>query len=406
MQSSDEGEDPLPKDEEELKTKKDRYKVLKLLGRGGYGAVYSVLRLSDSEKFAIKCENASAVRKSLYMDCNVLKGAAQIRSRHFCTVIDQAAVKDRFNFIVMKLIGKNLWDLRMDTPECRFSLGTALKAAAQCLISIEQLHRFGYLHRDIKPGNFAAGRVESNEHHTIFMLDFGLCREFVKREEGKIRTQRKSAPFRGTTRYAPLNSMLELDTGRKDDIESWLYMVVEWTSGGLPWRKLKASDRDKVLRFKKELRSKDEIIEDMYYNCPRKEFHRILKYTDSLDFYSQPDYQFVYFCIQHAATANKIKDADPIDWDPDVPYIGPIEVPGDGKVIDLEVEMRMSAEGSNNKTKKEKDSMKRQKKKEEKEDAKNRTKKREAKKSEKEKKEKTKKESSGANASKKSENKT
>uniref|UniRef100_A0A1I7T2J3 Protein kinase domain-containing protein n=1 Tax=Caenorhabditis tropicalis TaxID=1561998 RepID=A0A1I7T2J3_9PELO len=297
------------------------------------------------------------------MDCNVLKGAAQIKSRHFCTVLDQAAVKDRFNFIVMKLIGKNLWDLRMDTPECRFSLGTALKAAAQCLVSIEQLHRFGYLHRDIKPGNFAAGRKESNEHHTIFMLDFGLCREFVKRGEGKMRTQRSSAPFRGTTRYAPLNSMLEVDTGRKDDIESWLYMVVEWTSGGLPWRKLKASDRDKVLQFKKELRVKEEIQEDMFYNCPKKEFFRILKYTDTLDFYSTPDYKFVYFCIQHAATANKIKDSDPLDWDPNTPYMGPIEPPGDGKVIDLEVEVGgTSNEGSLKKTKKEKETVKKGKK--------------------------------------------
>ncbi|CAL2037308.1 unnamed protein product [Caenorhabditis brenneri] len=375
MQSSEEGDDPMPKDDEELKTKKDRYKVLALLGKGGYGAVYSVLRLSDMEKFAIKCENASAARKALYMDCNVLKGAAQIKSRHFCTVIDQAAVKDRFNFIVMKLIGKNLWDLRMDTAECRFSLGTALKAAAQCLVSIEQLHRFGYLHRDIKPGNFAAGRKESNEHHTIFMLDFGLCREFVKRGEGKLRTQRASAPFRGTTRYAPLNSMLEADTGRKDDIESWLYMVVEWTSGGLPWRKLKAGDRDKVLQFKKDLRTKEEMQEDMFYNCPKKEFFRILKYTDSLDFYSTPDYKFVYYCIQHAAAANKIKDSDPLDWDQNSPYIGPIEPPGDGKVIELDVEGVMSNEGSLNKTRKERETKRRAKKEEDKESEKNHAKK-------------------------------
>uniref|UniRef100_A0A8R1DIR3 Protein kinase domain-containing protein n=1 Tax=Caenorhabditis japonica TaxID=281687 RepID=A0A8R1DIR3_CAEJA len=328
MQASDkDSDDPMPRDNEELKTKKDRYKVLALLGKGGYGAVYSVTRLSDSERFAIKCENANAPRKSLYMDCNVLKGAAQIKSRHFCTVIDQAAVKDRFNFIVMKMIGKNLWDLRMDTPELRFSMGTALKAAAQCLVSIEQLHRFGYLHRDIKPGNFAAGRKETNEHHTIFMLDFGLCREYVKRGEGKVRLQRSSAPFRGTTRYAPLGSMMEMDTARKDDIESWLYMVVEWTSGQLPWHKLKSHDRDKVMQFKKDLRNKPEVQDDFFYDCPKKEFLRILKYVDSLGFYSTPDYKFVYFCIQHAGTANNVKDTDPLDWDASCPFNGPIESP-------------------------------------------------------------------------------
>ncbi|EGT35417.1 hypothetical protein CAEBREN_29816 [Caenorhabditis brenneri] len=356
MMSSDEADDVLPREDEMLKTKKDKYKVIALLGKGGYGAVYSVLRMSDSEKFAIKCEKATAAKKVLLMDCNVMKGATQIKSRHFCTVLDRANVKDRFNFVVMKLIGKNLWDLRQDRPDGRFTLGTALKTAAQCLVSIEHLHSFGYLHRDIKPGNFAAGRKESNEHHTIFMLDFGLCREFVKRAEGKdMRAPRSTAPFRGTTRYAPLSAMLQQDQSRKDDIESWLYMVVEWTSGGLPWRKLKAHDREKVLQYKQDVRTKADILDDFFYNCPKKEFTRILKYVDSLGYYAVPDYKFIYYCVQHAATANKIKDTDPIDWDPDRPYYGPVEAPGDGKVIDLEVEGGASTKDFSKRHAKEKD---------------------------------------------------
>ncbi|CAB3404086.1 unnamed protein product [Caenorhabditis bovis] len=363
--SSDETDEVLPKEDEILKTKKDKYKVGALLGKGGYGAVFLVCRISDNEKLAIKCEKSNAIKKVLLMDCNVMRGASQIKSKHFCSVIDRAAVKDRFNFIVMTLIGKNLWDLRQDRPDGRFSLGTSIKAANQCLVAIEQLHRFGFLHRDIKPGNFAAGRKETNEHHIIFMLDFGLCREFVKRAEGKdIRTPRATAPFRGTTRYAPLSAMNQVDQARKDDLEGWLYMVVEWTSGGLPWRKLKATDREKVLQHKIEVRTKTDALDDFFYNCPKKEFNRILKYIDSLGYYAVPDYQFIYYCMQHAASANNIKDSDPIDWDPDHPYMGPIEVPGDGKVIDLEVERDEHAkdESLNNSKTKEKSTMKKPKK--------------------------------------------
>uniref|UniRef100_A0A183GNP9 Protein kinase domain-containing protein n=1 Tax=Heligmosomoides polygyrus TaxID=6339 RepID=A0A183GNP9_HELPZ len=78
-------------------------------------------------------------------------------------------------------LGTNLWDLRVERETMRFTLNTALKAAEQCLICIEELHRLGYLHRDIKPGNFAIGREETNEHHIIFMLDFGLARKYQEK---------------------------------------------------------------------------------------------------------------------------------------------------------------------------------------------------------------------------------
>jgi len=38
-------------------------------------------------------------------------------------------------------VGKNLWDLRVERESCRFTMNTALKAAEQCLLCIEHLHR-------------------------------------------------------------------------------------------------------------------------------------------------------------------------------------------------------------------------------------------------------------------------
>lgn len=76
-------------------------------------------------------------------------------------------------------LGANLWDLRMQRDEQKFLMNTSLKAALQCLMAIEDLHRVGYLHRDIKPGNYCIGKKETNDNHIVFMLDFGLCRKFV-----------------------------------------------------------------------------------------------------------------------------------------------------------------------------------------------------------------------------------
>ena len=52
------------------------------------------------------------------------------------------------------------------------------------------------------------------------MLDFGLCRKFVGDAEQKdLRMPRASAPFRGTTRYAAIAALRQMEQSRKDDIE-------------------------------------------------------------------------------------------------------------------------------------------------------------------------------------------
>jgi len=52
------------------------------------------------------------------------------------------------------------------------------------------------------------GRVNTgylNDTHTVYMLDFGLARQYTN-SEGNVRTPRSAAGFRGTVRYASLNA--------------------------------------------------------------------------------------------------------------------------------------------------------------------------------------------------------
>ncbi|EYC40165.1 hypothetical protein Y032_0626g823 [Ancylostoma ceylanicum] len=41
-----------------------------------------------------------------------------------------------------------------------FSLATGLGASCQCLEALRELHRAGFIHRDVKPANFACGKDE------------------------------------------------------------------------------------------------------------------------------------------------------------------------------------------------------------------------------------------------------
>ncbi|KJH52532.1 hypothetical protein DICVIV_01242 [Dictyocaulus viviparus] len=117
-----------------------------------------------------------------------------------------------------------------------------------------------------------------------------------------------------------------------------MYMVVEWTSGGLPWRKYKADNREEVLKMKEEVRDSAEAMGIFFRNCPEREFKRILKYLYELTYFSIPDYNFVYYCIQHACKANNIKPTDPLDWDMSHKFAGPTGPPGDGKMSGITID--------------------------------------------------------------------
>ena len=82
-------------------------------------------------------------------------------------------------FIVMTLLGPDLAKLRNECIDRKFTLPTALRVGMQTLGAIHELHRLGFLSRDVKPGNFAIGNKDDEMHRLIFMFDFGLSRKYI-----------------------------------------------------------------------------------------------------------------------------------------------------------------------------------------------------------------------------------
>ena len=78
-------------------------------------------------------------------------------------------------------------------------------------------------------------------HDTCFIIDFGLARRYVL-SNGEVRPPRESTGFRGTARYASINSHLGNELARRDDLWSLVYVMVEFTRGQLPWRRIKEKE--------------------------------------------------------------------------------------------------------------------------------------------------------------------
>ena len=100
----------------------------------------------------------------------------------------------------MTLFGANLAQL-FKCCKCEFTIGTQVRVGMQILYGLKQLHDIGYIHRDLKPANLAVGR-RGQESRIVHLLDFGLAREFVLRQDDKIRMKkpRENTLFRGTAK--------------------------------------------------------------------------------------------------------------------------------------------------------------------------------------------------------------
>ncbi|NXD42365.1 TTBK1 kinase, partial [Copsychus sechellarum] len=265
---------------------KDRWKVLKKIGGGGFGEIYEAMDLLTRENVALKVESAQQPKQVLKMEVAVLK---KLQGKdHVCRFIG-CGRNEKFNYVVMQLQGRNLADLRRSQPRGTFTLSTTLRLGKQILESIEAIHSVGFLHRDIKPSNFAMGRLPST-YRKCYMLDFGLARQYTN-TTGEVRPPRNVAGFRGTVRYASVNAHKNREMGRHDDLWSLFYMLVEFAVGQLPWRKIKDKEQVGMIKEKYEHR--------MLLKHMPSEFHLFLDHIASLDYFTKPDYQVgAYLCYQ------------------------------------------------------------------------------------------------------------
>ncbi|KAL5967222.1 Tau-tubulin kinase 1 [Taenia solium] len=285
---------------------KDRWKVSKKLGGGGFGEIYEALDTMTQQKVAIKVESSQQTKQVLKMEVAVLK---RLQGKpHICRFIG-CGRNEHYNYIVMTLQGRNLADLRRSTRRGYFSISTTVRLARQILTAIENIHSVGFLHRDIKPSNFALGNgvgPGSVSPRSIVMLDFGLARQYTT-TGGDIRPPRQVAGFRGTVRYASVNAHLNKELGRQDDLWSLYYMLAEFITGELPWRKTK--DKEQVGIMKQSF-DQNQLLKFM----PR-EFRAFLEHIQSLTYFDKPDYQYLQSLLNNYMERRSINDSDPFDWE-------------------------------------------------------------------------------------------
>ncbi|VDP46356.1 unnamed protein product [Heligmosomoides polygyrus] len=215
--------------------------------------------------------------------------------QHFVAFVDRGKTA-KFKFLVMGLVWKSLEDIRRDILGHNYSRSTVVQCSIQTLIAVRDLHGIGYLHRDIKPQNYAVGLGELQ--NTVYMLDFGIARKYTVGETKELKLPRAKVSFLGTVRFASRACHKGLEQGRKDDLESWIFMVPL----------LSTATYHSLKRI-----SPMPLVTKCYKVVPA-DFKRIVEYIDGMKFADEPDYVYITNSLNAIAKENKIDLSRKLDW--------------------------------------------------------------------------------------------
>ncbi|MCM3870838.1 MAG: serine/threonine protein kinase [Pyrinomonadaceae bacterium] len=157
----------------------DKYRLERLLGRGGMGAVYLATHLGTERYVALKLIAPQFMRNEEFVARFKREARAAGRLRH-PNVVDVTdfgftrAGKDQVAYLVMEYLdGCTLGDVLEE--EKRLPLEWVVDILEQVCSAVHEAHKQGIIHRDLKPDNIW---LEPNRlgSYRVKVLDFGIAK--------------------------------------------------------------------------------------------------------------------------------------------------------------------------------------------------------------------------------------
>ena len=212
------------------------YRLVRLIGEGGFGEVYLVENPLIGRQAAVKvlhtalAQDPELVRRFL----NEARAASAIHHPNIVEVFDAGGTPEGAPYILMEFLeGVSLQKRLADRG--RLALAQALEIARQAGSALAAAHASGIVHRDLKPENlFLLPDPDAPGGERVKILDFGIAK--IKGGTGTGGTVRTQTGFiMGSPAYmSPEQCKDSADVDLRSDIYSFATILYETLAGRTP----------------------------------------------------------------------------------------------------------------------------------------------------------------------------
>ncbi len=214
----------------------ERYRVERLLGAGGMGAVYACKHVGTGRDCAVKVILAEATHRPQALERFLREARAQgsVKSPHVVDITDVG--KDRTSgsaYMAMEFLSGEDMGKFIETHG-RLAPEVVLRIAAQGLTGLVAAHEAGVIHRDLKPANLFMAKTGKGQR-TIKLLDFGIAKVLEDDSPHSGKLTKTGSVFGSPAYMSPEQASGAPNIDHRSDVWSFGAVMYEALSGAPPY---------------------------------------------------------------------------------------------------------------------------------------------------------------------------
>jgi serine/threonine protein kinase len=212
-----------------------KYRIARMIGEGGMGAVYEGENVRISRRVAIKVLHGGLTQNQEVTQRfeREAQAAGRIGNDHILEVLDLGSFPNGDHYIVMEYLDGEPLSARIK-QHGRLQPFDLAPIIRQMLVGLGAAHRAGIVHRDLKPDNIYLLKEKAGKQDFVKIIDFGISKFQPLNSDGMRMT--RTGAMMGTPYYmSPEQASGSHEVDQRSDLYAVGVIMFEAATGQVPF---------------------------------------------------------------------------------------------------------------------------------------------------------------------------